>query len=82
MNSAGDVLNVGKIDLKNGSNASGGYIEIKGSIAMLNTANKTFSLNGTPVSYSNATVQGMLVSNSFVEVKGSQDSNGVALLRN
>lgn len=77
MNSAGDVLNVVKIDLKNGSNASGGYIEIKGSIAMLNTANKTFSLNGTPVSYSNATVQGMLVSNSFVEVKGSQDSNGV-----
>lgn len=77
MSSSGDVLNVVRIQVKSGSNASGGYIELKGKVASLDAAAKTFSLNGTPVNYGNARVQGTLAGGNFAEVKGAQDANGV-----
>lgn len=75
-NMNGDVLVAVKVETKNGTMPTGGYIEVKGTISNFNSAAKTFSLDALTVSYGNATVDGVLGNGSFVEVKGTQESQG------
>lgn len=73
-NMIGDVLVAVKVEAKSGSQPTGGYIEIKGTISNFNGSAKTFTLDTLTVNYANATVEGILGNGHFVEVKGTQDS--------
>lgn len=75
-NMNGDVLVAVKVEAKNGAAPTGGYIEAKGTISNFNSSAKTFSLDTLTVNYANARVEGALGNGSFVEVKGTQDSQG------
>lgn len=75
-NMSGDVLVAVKVEAKSGSQPTGGYIEIKGTISNFNASAKTFDLDTLTVNYANATVEGIVNNGSFVEVKGTQNSDG------
>lgn len=75
-NMGGDVLVAVKVEAKSGSQPTGGYIEIKGTISNFNASAKTFDLDTLTVNYANATVEGIVNNGSFVEVKGTQNSDG------
>lgn len=76
-NMVGDVLQAVKVESKSGSTPKDGYIEVKGTVSNINASVKTFSLDALSVSYANATVKGSVGNDSFVEVKGTQDAQGV-----
>jgi len=76
-NMSGDVLQAVKVERKSGSTPTGGYIEVKGTVSNFNNTAKTFNLDALTVNYTNATIKGAVGNGSYVEVKGTQDSQGV-----
>lgn len=75
-NMSGDVLVAVKVETKSGTTPTGGYIEVKGNISNFNSSTKTFNLDTLAVNYANATVKGVVANGNFVEVKGTQNSDG------
>jgi Domain of unknown function (DUF5666) len=79
-NMVGNVLKATKIELQNSNTPSGGYYETYGTVSNF-VSMASFTVNGMQVNASGAYVEhperGAIANGRYIEMKGSQNANGV-----